>query len=593
MKIKTIEFPNFKSFENRKVSLSPKLTEISGRNGSGKSGIRDGVIFALYNSTYWGGKETDKFINEKRKNPAEVILEIDDKKIYRKKSKSATSFKIDDKNVTQKDFEERFYSFDIFSTVFNTEYFLNLPESKQREVFLEIVPDIDKNEAFLEMGYNKYLLEKYALDLNSPESVDAIKATIKDLEKNATEQETKLEIKEASRDSHYENIKEYIEEYGVIDRHDNSSSEKSILKEIDKKIEKKETELLEAKELYNKYQDHESYLKNLEYYDKVSSAFNDKKKRLEELNDTLKEDNEKKATNHIEKLEKELTLDKYSVPPVPTKSECPTCLTRINPKKKEEIINQIEQRRQERNAVELSLEKSKETLAEIINLRQEKEFIEKELASVPEKPKKIEKPKEVRPDIDKVQEELTSLREERHEKYSYRKYIMEEHDKYQEDRKDAKSIKGKIKEIQEMKKDMDVVKEAINPSKLNAFSAKKQVSSVENKLKELLPNNEVQIVVQEDLKSGMGFKEVFRINIDRIDYRNLSTGEQKILGVAVSKTFNSLLEEKISVFFVDNFEHLSEKNRFNLQLMDLFEDEDQIIYTFVEKTKPLNIIKHE
>lgn len=83
MTLSNIRFENYKKYQNFSLAFEDGLTGIIGRNGSGKSTIFDGIIFALYGEVR-GQKDNLKYAKAGEKDNVSVTLEFEiDGKTYK------------------------------------------------------------------------------------------------------------------------------------------------------------------------------------------------------------------------------------------------------------------------------------------------------------------------------------------------------------------------------------------------------------------------------------------------------------------------------------------------------------------------------
>jgi DNA repair ATPase RecN len=148
MFIYRLRVKNFKCFSDKTFEFS-STNFLKGKNGAGKTSIRDAIIFALYNRTPDGSRDTERYI-QKGQDFCEVELTTDKHVYFRKKSKSQSEFRIDDELTTQK--ETEIVSFDFFASVFNVGYFMNLNEKEQRDLILTNTSSINRLELFRKLG---------------------------------------------------------------------------------------------------------------------------------------------------------------------------------------------------------------------------------------------------------------------------------------------------------------------------------------------------------------------------------------------------------------------------------------------------------
>jgi len=159
MKIQQIKLTNFKNFETSLFEFGD-YNVFKGKNGSGKTTIRDAILFCLYNQTASGGKDTNRFI-KKGATSCEVELVADEHTYLRKRSNAGSEISIDGVVVNQKDVV--LPSFEIFNSVFSVGYFNSLSEKDQRNLILENTADINNLKLLLMADGDPDTIKRYEL----------------------------------------------------------------------------------------------------------------------------------------------------------------------------------------------------------------------------------------------------------------------------------------------------------------------------------------------------------------------------------------------------------------------------------------------
>ncbi len=196
MRITSIQFENFKNLKSCKYSFGDSNI-LKGKNGAGKSSIRDAVLFVLYNITSDGGKNTEKYISE-GESFCKVEIETDNGTFTRAKTFTSTDLLHNGLSITQKDLD--IPPVDVFCSVFNVGYFSSLSDKEKRNLILNTEDRMLPIELYLEANGKEEWLKKYKIELSDVE--DAIKLI------NKLKKTCELEIVKA------EAILEFIDKYG-------------------------------------------------------------------------------------------------------------------------------------------------------------------------------------------------------------------------------------------------------------------------------------------------------------------------------------------------------------------------------------------
>lgn len=180
MHIKQLTIKNFKNFESETFTFGDQNV-LKGKNGSGKSSIRDAILFVLYNQTSEGTRDTDRYV-QKGHEFCEVELKTDFHTYLRQRSRTNSKFLVDNKESTQK--EALTIPFETFSSVFNVGYFMKLTEKEQRQLLIQNTPTINRVSLFKKLGGKAEIIEQINSLNNLEETIKVIGARKLNLTKN-------------------------------------------------------------------------------------------------------------------------------------------------------------------------------------------------------------------------------------------------------------------------------------------------------------------------------------------------------------------------------------------------------------------------
>lgn len=142
MRIKSLELKNFRSFPKTSFQFND-INNLSGKNGVGKTTIKEAIVFALYGRDLSG---TNLNLDSQIKTGeamAIVKAEFDKFTIIRYKSRGKSKVLFSDtpsvepSEVAQRDFESILPEPVLFQSIFDVGYFMSLPEKTQKLILLE------------------------------------------------------------------------------------------------------------------------------------------------------------------------------------------------------------------------------------------------------------------------------------------------------------------------------------------------------------------------------------------------------------------------------------------------------------------------
>lgn len=178
MALKSIELEDFRGNPKSTFTFDPKMNFIRGKNGAGKTTIREGICFAFCGTDSVGTRNPQHLIRTDQPS-TKVTVKTDKAEISRTLTrKGSSTIKLIRAGVpqtlTQKQLEQMLGPMDLFLSIFVPGYFLDLTPQKQTDVINGVMPEIDRYALLKEISGMELLAtedEKYKLGLRRPDIV--------------------------------------------------------------------------------------------------------------------------------------------------------------------------------------------------------------------------------------------------------------------------------------------------------------------------------------------------------------------------------------------------------------------------------------
>lgn len=519
MFIKKLQLKNFKGFDDVIVNLTQKNI-LSGKNGAGKSAIKDAIIFALYNRTPDGSaQKTDTFI--KRGTPvAEVSLELESgHKISRKRSEKASTLNYidfsqseEDARVAQRDLEGTAVPlFERFINVFMPGYFMRTDEKEQRAFIMSLTPPIDRKALFLKAGGDVKMCLKYEIDCEDFNEAFAIaKRERLELKKVKDESAAKIDY-----------IEEQIAKFPTKDA-PYSELEQSLYN------------TREAIKVKKAWIDYHAKAEALGPIHTQNEALQNELTELEKVGVAIPEEPSREV---ILRLEKAISmLPAINIP----EGTCPTCQQEVQPEHKEKIAKLNADNKAKREALENELSVEEASYQTLVSAREaalkEARLLETKKHTL--KAGIVDISPLSTPSVDEPKETLDALVEEERATSALMEHM-----------RNLDDMKRKLMNARTEHEEVDGLAKLFSPSGLPSIEAAEKKKPIEEAIKKFFPTAE--IILMRLLKNGMEYKDTFDIEISGKPYSRLSSGEQKKLDFALSLVFDDFLKE-VGMVFVDD-----------------------------------------
>jgi DNA repair exonuclease SbcCD ATPase subunit len=276
IKFDSLAFSNFKNHKDLKFKFSD-ITNISGRNGAGKSSIAEAITWCLYGIDPFGTKMDPTPIGDElpEEVKSELLISVDDIQtlLGRSLHKGKAKYYINDvpeKATKYSELVESLFDKNLFLSLFNPTYFSSQHWQDQRKQLLQYVSEPLNQEILAALGktHTNRLegpLKKHSLDDLEKIHIESFKNNDKAIERagervlTLQEQLTKYEeLHDSSQDP--EQIKKQIAE--IVSKRDELDEEKRNVQKhsnqrmkLEMQIESLNREILKQKELILKKKD--------------------------------------------------------------------------------------------------------------------------------------------------------------------------------------------------------------------------------------------------------------------------------------------------------------------------------------------------
>lgn len=215
--IKTIKLFGFKKFSEETEFDFGNMTSICGHNGQGKTSIAEAITYAITGAPYFGGeKSLDRLYSIGSKDMRlSLIIDADgsEHKLTRSRIKDTTTITYDGIQIKQSDLTTMLGERDLFLSIFNPLYFIEVLGDKGRNLLERYIPPVSHEDimAGLSKGTRERLINA---KMTSPEALlKQLNGDIKSLnesliytegqkdilETQASDRQKTLEAKEAEK----------------------------------------------------------------------------------------------------------------------------------------------------------------------------------------------------------------------------------------------------------------------------------------------------------------------------------------------------------------------------------------------------------
>ncbi|MBT2735176.1 AAA family ATPase [Bacillus sp. ISL-7] len=254
---KTLSLQNYKSHQDLKVNFG-EVTKITGDNAKGKSSIPESISWLLYNTDTFGSKlDPTPLTYAAEETLVQLLLTHDGKELLlgRGLKKGKASYYINEVPSKATEFTEiveQLFDKDLFMSQYNPSYFFTLKWDKQREILLK----------YVSAPANKEVLKKLP-DLQAEKLGTLLKKhNLIDIDKIHRDNKNKKDKEYIAAQSRTKTLQEQLDQLPGLNVP--IESIKVELSQIDKQVRDIETQLDNAWEKNQAYNNLQSKIRNLQ-----------------------------------------------------------------------------------------------------------------------------------------------------------------------------------------------------------------------------------------------------------------------------------------------------------------------------------------
>lgn len=149
-RVLSLTVKGFKGFSEEMAFTFGDMNTITGHNGQGKSSIADTIAFAITGVPYYGGTKLDHLYHTNTRDIS-VTMKFSDESgashlLSRRRVDDNMDIFLDERRITQRDLTIMFGERDLFLSMFNPRYFIDILGAKGRDLLERYLPDIPKGE---------------------------------------------------------------------------------------------------------------------------------------------------------------------------------------------------------------------------------------------------------------------------------------------------------------------------------------------------------------------------------------------------------------------------------------------------------------
>ena len=373
LRILSLTVKGFKGFSEETAFTFGVMNTITGHNGQGKSSIADAIAFAITGVSFYGGSRLDHLYHKNTRDISVTLVFADESGASHRLSRSRVNDNmdifLDERRMTQRDLTIMFGERDLFLSMLNPRYFIDILGAKGRDLLERYLPDIPKETILAGLSeHNQALLE--GQDFLSAEAfAQKLREEIAQLKRDAiyTQGQYDLQVSQAE-----ENAAQLEQKQA---QHDSLTAEAA-------ELEARRTTGFDGTSLREKLPDlyarHEELLREQpagpELTAEVDAQIQAAAQTLEQLRAKTYQSKYTQALAdtqaRIDTLKKEVSRQKYIVAGLKPGVQCPMCKQTVTeatlPKVKQEFQTSVDSlSRLQMNRVAISLYEVAKTTGEI------------------------------------------------------------------------------------------------------------------------------------------------------------------------------------------------------------------------------------
>lgn len=162
--VRSLTVKGFKGFADETTFSFGDMNTITGHNGQGKTSIADAIAFAITGVPFYGGAKLDHLYCQNTRDIL-VDMEFTDetgavRRLTRQRVNDNMDILLDGCRITQRDLTVMFMERDLFLSMFNPRYFIDVLGSKGRDLLERYLPEVPHEKIMSALSsHDRELLE--------------------------------------------------------------------------------------------------------------------------------------------------------------------------------------------------------------------------------------------------------------------------------------------------------------------------------------------------------------------------------------------------------------------------------------------------
>lgn len=572
--ITRLTLTGFKCFEGTVSFDLGDTTYITASNGQGKSSIADAIAFAFVGTPFFGDKGLDRLQNKNRQEMTVSVDFIDDtgkSHNLTRTRKRDTSISYDGINVRQSDLNKAFGGRDVFLSILNPLYFIDVLGESGKGLLEKLLPVVKHEDVMAALSpYSQKILADQAI--SSPEAfLKKCRGRLKELNETLIRYTGKMELLDSQRK---ERAKKLEELKASIDGICAELEELSMIREEgrDPEEEKERLEQLRRQRanLLSEAADNSAGKEVQELMEEIKKTEKSITKQTAEQYQSSFTPQIAEAEAQMKALHTEFNRQKAALADIVSGYQCPVCATKVTEENAAVIREGLKQKL---SALANDINAAKSGLIAV----KEKDAMARE-AFDKKKGEKIEKENDKLSELNQRLQEMNVAIELDREDYGERISMLETQISEQENRiingNWTQEQAARFSELCDEKKGCEAQIEALSQVEEVDYTeliAKTEAETVEMKrlineailymakrvelMLDGLHMGSTEIVLTELVKTTGEIKDCFRFSYEGRDYKCLSLSEKVRAGLDAAALIGKLSGRNYPIF-VDNGESI-------------------------------------
>ena len=198
-RVTRLTMSGFKGYADPQTFHFGNMNVISGHMGVGKSSIADAIAFAITGVSFYAGAKIDYLYHQ---NTRDLLVELEfeteegkTRTLSRHRKNDNMDIALDGIRVTQRDLTVMFGERDLFLSMFNPQYFINILGAKGRDLLERYLPEIPKEEVLSQLGDDTRALLEQQTFLSAEAYAKQVRSQVNALENDTVYLQGQIDLR--------------------------------------------------------------------------------------------------------------------------------------------------------------------------------------------------------------------------------------------------------------------------------------------------------------------------------------------------------------------------------------------------------------